>query len=128
MVSLYLLNGAARLTRFALRDGVLSNRIHESLPATTAVPLCAPDGICLDEQGGRWVADSINKRIIRVHHGIIIDEHLLDQYVLACVLGDPDRRSLYVCVTGAWHKSETSEQPTGRILRLRVTVPGAGRP
>jgi sugar lactone lactonase YvrE len=121
-------SGAARLTRFALRDGVLSNRIHESLPATTAVPLCAPDGICLDEQGGRWVADSINKRIIRVHHGVITDEHLLGRYVLACVLGDHDRRSLYVCVTDAWHKSETPEQPTGHILRLRVTVPGAGRP
>ena len=81
-----------------------------------------------DEQRGRWVADSINKRIIRVHHGVITDEHLLDRYVLACVLGDHDRRSLYVCVTDAWHKSETSSQPTGRILRLRVTVPGAGRP
>jgi sugar lactone lactonase YvrE len=121
-------SGAARLTRFALRDGVLSDRVHESLSATAAVPFCAPDGICLDEQGGRWVADSINKRIIRVHHGVITDEHLLGGYVLACVLGDHDRRSLYVCVTDAWHKSETSEHPTGHILRLRVTVPGAGRP
>jgi sugar lactone lactonase YvrE len=121
-------SGAARLTRFAIRDGVLSNRIHEPLPGTDAVPFCAPDGICLDEQGGRWVADSINKRLIRVHQGVITDEHDLGQYVLACVLGDHDRRSLYVCVTGAWHKSETREQPTGRILRLRITVPGAGRP
>src|ERR1700761_229009 len=121
-------SGAARLTRFALRDGVLSNRIHESLPATAAVPFCAPDGICLDEQGGRWVADSINKRIIRVHYGVITDEHVLGRYVLACVLGAPARRSLYVCVTDAWRKFETSEQPTGRILRLRVTVPGVGRP
>jgi sugar lactone lactonase YvrE len=48
-------SGAARLTRFALRDGVLSDRVHESLPATAAVPFCAPDGICLDEQGARWV-------------------------------------------------------------------------
>jgi sugar lactone lactonase YvrE len=121
-------SGAARLTRFALHDGVLSNRVHEPLPATAAVPFCAPDGICLDKQGGRWVADSINKRIIRVHHGVITDEHLLGRYVLACVLGDHDRRTLYVCVTDAWHKSETSEQPTGHILRLRVTVPGVGHP
>jgi sugar lactone lactonase YvrE len=121
-------SGAARLTRFALHRGVLSERTLEPLPATAAVPICAPDGICLDEQGGRWVADSINKRIIRVHDGVITDEHHLEHYVLACVLGDHDRRSLYVCVTDAWHKSDTRQQPTGRILRLRVSVPGVGRP
>jgi sugar lactone lactonase YvrE len=121
-------SGAARLSSFTLRDGVLSERTHEPLPATAAVPLCAPDGICLDEQGGRWVADSINKRVFRVHDGVITDEHHLDQFVLACVLGGHDRRSLYICVTDAWHKSDIGEQPTGRILRVRVAVPGAGRP
>jgi sugar lactone lactonase YvrE len=121
-------SGAGRLTRFTLRHGVLSDRADEPLPATAAVPFCAPDGLCLDAQGGRWVADSINKRVFRVHDGVITDEHHLDQYVLACVLGDHDRRSLYVCVTDAWHKSEICEQPTGRILRLKVAVPGVGRP
>src|SRR6202008_122703 len=43
-------SGAARLSSFILRDGVLSNRTYEPLPATAAVPFCAPDGICLDEQ------------------------------------------------------------------------------
>jgi sugar lactone lactonase YvrE len=121
-------SGASRLTRFTLRDGVLSDRTNEALPATAAVPFCAPDGVCLDQQGGRWVADSINKRVFRVHNGVITDEHLLDQYVLACVLGDSDRRSLYVCVTHAWHKSETREVPTGRIVRLRVAIPGVECP
>jgi sugar lactone lactonase YvrE len=121
-------SGAARLSRFTLRDGALSDRTHEALPATATVPFCAPDGICLDELGGRWVADSINKRVFRIHNGVITDEHHLGRYVLACVLGDHDRRGLYICVTDVWHKSETREQPTGRILRLGVTVPGAGRP
>jgi sugar lactone lactonase YvrE len=121
-------SGAARLTRFALRDGVLSDRSYEPLPATAAVPSCAPDGLCLDEQGGRWVADSINKQVIRVHNGIITDAHHFEHYVLACVLGDHDRRSLYICVTEAWHKSDSPEHPTGRILRRRVTVAGVGRP
>jgi sugar lactone lactonase YvrE len=107
---------------------VLSDRAIEPLPATAAVPFCAPDGICLDEQGGRWVADSINKRVFRVHDGVITDEHHLGQFVLACVLGDHDRRSLYICVTDAWHKSDATERPTGRILRLRVATPGVGRP
>jgi sugar lactone lactonase YvrE len=121
-------SGAGRLTSYAHREGVLSDRATEPLPATTAFPFCAPDGICLDEEGGRWVADSINKRIIRVHDGTITDELHLDRFVLACVLGDHDRRGLYLCVTDAWHKSDMTDQPTGRILRIRVAVPGAGRP
>jgi len=121
-------SGAARLTSYAHREGVLSDRATEPLPATTAFPFCAPDGICLDEQGGRWVADSINRRVFRVHNGVITDEHHLEQFVLACVLGDYDRRSLYVCVTDAWHKSNNTDEPTGRILRIRVAIPGVGRP
>jgi sugar lactone lactonase YvrE len=121
-------SGAARLTSYTHRDGVLFDRTTEPLPATTAFPFCAPDGICLDEQGGRWVADSINKRVVRVLDGAITDEHHLGQFVLACVLGDHDRRSLYVCVTDAWHKSDATDQPTGRILRMRVAIPGVGRP
>src|SRR3954454_9249155 len=121
-------SGAGRLTSYSYREGVLFDRTTEPLPATDALPFCAPDGICLDEQGGRWVADSINNRVFRVHQGVITDEHHLGQFVLACALGDHDRRSLYICVTDAWHKSEATEQPTGRILRLRVATPGVGRP
>jgi sugar lactone lactonase YvrE len=121
-------SGAARLSRFVLRDGLPTDRTFEPLPATAAFPFCAPDGICLDEQDARWVADSINKRVFRVHDGVITDEHHFEQFVLACVLGDDDRLSLYVCVTDAWHKSDIREQPTGRILRRRVAVAGAGRP
>jgi sugar lactone lactonase YvrE len=121
-------SGAGRLTSYAHRDGVLFDRTTEPLPGTAAVPFCAPDGICLDERGGRWVADSINKRVFRVHHGVITDEHHFDQFVLACALGDTDRRSLYVCATDAWHKSDMTDQPSGRIVRIRVAIPGVGRP
>jgi sugar lactone lactonase YvrE len=121
-------SGAGRLTSYAHRGGVLFDRTTEPLPATTAFPFCAPDGLCLDAQGGRWVADSINKRVLRVQDGAITDEHHLGQFVLACALGDHDRRSLYICVTDAWHKSDMTDQPTGRILRIRVAIPGVGRP
>jgi sugar lactone lactonase YvrE len=121
-------SGAGRLTSYSHSDGVLSGRTTEPLPATAAMPFCAPDGICLDEQGGRWGADSINKRVFRVHKAVITDEHHFEQFVLACALGDHDRRSLYICVTDAWHKSDITEEPTGRILRFRVAIPGVGSP
>jgi sugar lactone lactonase YvrE len=121
-------SGAGRLTSYTYRDGALFNRTAEPLPVTAAVPFCAPDGICLDEQGGRWVADSINRRVFRILNGAITDEHHLAHFVLACALGDHDRRSLFLCVTDAWHKGDTPDQPTGRILRVRVAVPGVGRP
>jgi sugar lactone lactonase YvrE len=121
-------SGAGQLSRYAYRAGALIDRTAESLPGTAAFPFCAPDGICLDEQGGRWVSDSINKRVLRVQDGAITDEYHLGQFVLACVLGDHDRRSLYVCVTDAWHKSDATDQPTGRILRMRVAIPGVGSP
>jgi sugar lactone lactonase YvrE len=121
-------SGAGQLSRYAYRDGALVDRTTESLPGTATFPFCAPDGICLDEQDGRWVSDSINKRLLRVQDGAITDEHHLGQFVLACALGDQDRRGLYVCVTDAWHKSDMTDQPTGRILRIRVAIPGVGRP
>jgi sugar lactone lactonase YvrE len=80
-------SGAARLSRFVLRDGLLTDRTYEALPGTEAIPFSAPDGLCLDEQGGRWVADSINRRVFRVQAGMITDEHYLGQFVLACALG-----------------------------------------
>jgi sugar lactone lactonase YvrE len=121
-------SGAGQLSSYAYRDGALIDRTTESLPGTATFPFCAPDGICLDKQGGRWVSDSINKRVLRVQDGAITDEHHLGQFVLACALGDQDRRGLYVCVTDAWHKSDMTDQPTGRILRIRVAIPGVGRP
>ena len=121
-------SGAARLSRFALRDGLLTDRTYEALPGTEVIAFSAPDGLCLDEQGGRWVADSINRRVFRVQAGVITDEHHLGQFALACALGGHDRRSLYICVTGAWHRSDEPEEPTGRILRIPVDVPGTGRP
>ena len=109
-------SGASRLTRFTLRDGVLSDRAYEPLPATAAVPFCAPDGLCLDEQGARWVADSINKRVFRVRNGVITDEHQLDQYVLACVLGDQKRAA-------PWHhgcNNNRTQESTSHPEVLRI--------
>ncbi|WP_157900985.1 SMP-30/gluconolactonase/LRE family protein [Mycobacterium terramassiliense] len=121
-------SGAARLSAYTLREGVLADRSLEALPASADFSFCAPDGLCLDEKGGRWVADSINKRIFRVEGGVITDEHRLGQFTLACALGDDDRRSLYVCVTDVWHRTDIRDEPTGRIVRIRVDIPGTGRP
>ena len=46
----------------------------------------------------------------------------------ACVLGGPDRRTLYMCVAADWKRDVVSVQRTGRIDAIDVAVPGAGRP
>ncbi|WP_158087157.1 SMP-30/gluconolactonase/LRE family protein [Mycobacterium aquaticum] len=121
-------SGAGQLSSYSLKDQVLSDRIAEILPATNAFSFCAPDGICLDADDGRWVADSINKRVLRVEDNVITHDYHLGQFVLACVLGGVDRRSLYVCVADAWHRSDTHKTSTGRIVHISVDAPGAGKP
>ena len=47
---------------------------------------------------------------------------------LACVLGGPDRRTLFVCVGGQRLKPTRTPEPTGRVLTFEADVPGEGRP
>jgi sugar lactone lactonase YvrE len=50
-----------------------------------------------------------------------------ERTVFACMLGGPDRRSLYLC-TSTGSGPAMAEKTDGRIERVRVDVPGAGLP
>jgi sugar lactone lactonase YvrE len=98
---------ANRLTAFDIAaDGTLSNRRFFA-----RLEGCFPDGICLDAEGAVWVADARSPRVIRVFDGGHIDRTLSigARLSFACMLGGPDRRTLFV-----W--------------TVRVETPGAGWP
>jgi sugar lactone lactonase YvrE len=115
-----------RLTAFDIApDGSLSNRrVWADLGDVT------PDGICLDESLGVWVADPTNSQCVRVlEGGEVTDRIPTAQGCFACMLGGADRRTLHL-VTGELTSDVdrlTVERP-GRIETMRVDVPGAGWP
>jgi sugar lactone lactonase YvrE len=104
-------------------DGALSNR-----RVFGGYSGFVPDGLCLDAEGGVWVACLGANRIIRmIDGGTITDTIALpgrDSY--ACALGGSDRRDLYICTARSYVPSETRALRSGRIEVERVAIPGAG--
>jgi sugar lactone lactonase YvrE len=87
-----------------------------------------PDGICLDEAGGIWVADPRNANCFRVVEGGEITDRIdLDLNCFACMLGDDDRKTLYL-ITAPTSGDKAAATRAGRIETTRVDIPGAGLP
>ena len=116
----------ARLTAFDVQpDGSLTNQRLFAECGT------APDGICLDAEGAVWVAAPVAGEFLRVKEGGEITDRipLDDRIALACVLGGPDRRTLFMMTAAPHDLSVLKVKKTdGAVLRTQVTVPGAGRP
>jgi len=115
-----------RLTSFDIgADGGLSNR-----RLFAQFDDVFPDGICLDEEGGIWVADPRGHRVVRAMEGRGIVQTIAvpdDRNAFACMLGGADRRTLYVCTSTGSGPGMAAKQD-GRIEMIRVDVPGAGLP
>lgn len=117
---------AARLTAFDIAaDGALSRRrIWAQLKGAT------PDGICLDEEGAIWVASPISHEVLRVYAGGEVDLRIpTEGQAVACMLGGPARRTLFVLTGKVLTSPEQSRAAmSGRVWRTEVEVPGAGWP
>lgn len=105
-------------------DGTLSNR-REWAKLRGAVP----DGICLDAEGAIWSACPLSGRVLRVREGgEVTDVITVDRRgAYACMLGGPQRTTLFVCTADASDPAETGPM-RGAIEVCEVTVPGAGLP
>jgi sugar lactone lactonase YvrE len=116
---------AQRLTAFNIdADGSLSNRrIWAEVADST------PDGICLDEEGAIWVASPISGEVLRCCEGGKVTHRLRPKkQAFACMLGGPDRRTLFICTAESDNPDEARRKASGMIEIVRVEVPGAGLP
>jgi sugar lactone lactonase YvrE len=117
---------ASRLTAFDIApDGSLSGRREWA-----RLDKATPDGICLDAEGAIWMASPISREVIRVREGGAVTQRMATPgQALACMLGGPDRCTLFVLMGKVMVTPEQSRQSlTGTIYTLRVAVPGAGLP
>jgi sugar lactone lactonase YvrE len=116
---------AMRLTAFDIAaDGSLSNR-----RPWAKVGMRAPDGICLDANGHVWIANAIAPEcVLFAPGGKVVATIETDQPCFACMLGGPDRRTLYMLTAPTSVANLASASPQGRVMAAAVATPGAGQP
>lgn len=114
-----------RLTAFdRSADGSLTNRRDWAV-----LPGIAPDGICLCEDGSIWVANAVAAECLRVAPGgEILERVRTTRTCFACMLGDDDRRTLYLVTADDSHGAKARVARNGSIEKVRTAVPGAGLP
>jgi sugar lactone lactonase YvrE len=111
-------------TAFDVRpDGSLTNRrIWASTPGL------GPDGICLDAEGAIWAGCPFSGTFIRIKEGGEITHRFeTDNLPLACMLGGPGRKQLFLC-RGEHPDEAQGKADGGRIDIMDVDIPGVGLP
>jgi sugar lactone lactonase YvrE len=116
---------AMRLTAFDIGpDGTLSNR-----RVWATLGMRAPDGICLDANGHVWIANAIAPECVLVAPGgEVVASVETDRNCFACMLGGPDRRTLFIMTAPSSMADVVSTSRQGLIECADVMTPGAGWP
>ena len=114
-----------RLTAFDRgEDGTLTNRREWA-----ALPGIAPDGICLCADGSIWVSNALAPECVRVAEGgEVLARVVTSMNCYACMLGDDDRRTLYMITAVDSAAAKARAARDGAIEKARTAVPGAGLP
>ncbi|MFH2129895.1 MAG: SMP-30/gluconolactonase/LRE family protein [bacterium] len=113
------------LTAFAIEaDGSLSRR-----RLWAAMKGAVPDGICLDAEGGIWVASPISSEVLRiVEGGEVTDRISMPASTYACMLGGNDGRTLFILTSEPPDPFEGRNWHGGCIDTVQVDIPHAGLP
>jgi sugar lactone lactonase YvrE len=105
-------------------SGALTNR-----RVWATLGMRAPDGICLDADGNVWVANAIAPECVLVAPGgRIVSTVRTSQPCFACMLGGPDRRTLYMMTAPSSAAAVVSVARRGLIECAGVSTPAAGWP
>jgi len=115
----------SRLTAFDIEPGGLltGRRVWAQLEHTV------PDGICLDADGANWVASPTGAEVLRVREGGNVTHCIkISTQPYACMLGGPERRTLFILSAETYNPNEARAKASGRIEIVEVNVPGAGLP
>jgi sugar lactone lactonase YvrE len=112
---------AGRLTAFDIAaDGGLSNR-------RVWADGIGPDGICIDAEGAVWTQSGGNSCIRVREGGEVLQRVELDRAPFACMLGGPDRRTLFI-LAAQWNPAEPFGARTGQVLVAPAPASGLGWP
>lgn len=90
----------------------------------------APDGICIDVEGGVWVGCFLSGEFLRVLDGGEITHRVSvgESWAVAPALGGPEMRTLHLVVDDTTFMGLATGESTCRIETVEVDVPGAGSP
>jgi sugar lactone lactonase YvrE len=116
-----------RLTAFDVADdGRLSNR---RIWAELHDPFVPPDGIGLDDEGGVWVANPVDRHCARVVEGGEVTETVeVSQHPFACTLGGPDGSTLFACTAPTSEAAKCATSTDARVEMAPTRRRSAGSP
>ena len=94
-----------------------------------ATPYPVPDGICLDDQMGIWVASPTTSEVVRyIEGGKITNRITTPNRAYACMLGGQDGKKLFVCTANVSTPEKASSEETAKIYSTQVDHSRAGCP
>jgi sugar lactone lactonase YvrE len=110
-----------RLTAFDIAaDGTLGDR-------RVWAEDIGPDGITIDAEGAIWAGTGGNELVRVAEGGKVLDRVELDRWPFACMLGGPERCTLFI-VAARWNPMDPFGARTGQLLSTPAPAAGVGRP